>query len=460
MSADAHSIKEKILTYDQLVPRYTSYPTAPHFQPGLTHQKYASWLEDLPQNTRLSLYIHVPFCPKMCWYCGCHTKITKRYEPVKQYTRLIEREIDILSKILGRNRPVTHIHFGGGSPGILNAADFSSIMQRLENNFTIADNAEIAFEIDPREITESRIKAYAKHGLNRASIGVQDFDDKVLKAVNREQPFELTKNTVALLREHGINGINFDLLYGLPEQSIDTITRTIEQSLTLAPERFAFFGYAHVPWMKKHMRMIDENALPEKEERYDMFERAASMLSANGYEQIGIDHFAKPGDALLTAFKNKTLRRNFQGYTTDTADAMIGLGVSSIGKMPQGFTQNAPDMPVYSKAIEKEELPAIKSCPLSSEDLLRADIIEQIMCFFEVDIPTICKKHHVNENHLSAELESLQEFIDDGLVILSEDKILSIPGQARMLTRLIAAAFDEYLAQTRAQIAPRHARAI
>ncbi|MCB1652159.1 MAG: oxygen-independent coproporphyrinogen III oxidase [Alphaproteobacteria bacterium] len=453
-------LKDRILRYDRMVPRYTSYPTAPHFRPGFDHKAYADWLTAIPQESRLSLYLHVPFCPKMCWYCGCHTKITRRYAPVEDYAHLLIREIEILGGVLGSSRKATNIHFGGGSPGMLRARDFSLIMETLAKTFTITSDAEIALEIDPREITENRIKAYADHGLNRASIGVQDFNDETLKAVNREQPFELTQKTVEMLRNQDIEGINFDLLYGLPYQTVKTMEETIEKSVSLSPSRFALFGYAHVPWMKKHMRLIPDQSLPQKEIRYDLFEKGSNLLQEAGYLPVGIDHFARPDDELIKAYKNKTLRRNFQGYTTDNADVMLGLGASSIGKLTGGYVQNSPDMPVYTQAILDGHLPTVKSCAITAEDRLRADVIEQIMCFFEVNLPEICKKHGVPTETFTADLDKLTPWIEDGLVTLSDEQTITIAENARpTLTRLVSAAFDAYLpAQDPAT--PRHARAI
>lgn len=453
------SLKDRLLEYDRMVPRYTSYPTAPHFAGGFTHDKYKVWLSGLSDEAKLSLYLHLPFCPKLCWYCGCNTKITQRYSPVEDYAHLLMREIEILADALGGKKTVTNIHFGGGSPGMLRARDFEQVMIKLHDNFAIDKDAHIAIEIDPREITEGRIATYAKYGMNRASIGVQDFNEKVLHAINRPQPFHQSHNAVELLREYGITDINFDLLYGLPHQSVETMIETLEKALMLEPSRIALFGYAHVPWMKKHMRLIDEQALPEKEERYDMFETGKEILEKAGYTQVGIDHFARAGDPLLNAARNGQLHRNFQGYTTDAADALLGIGASSIGKLQDGYVQNAPDMPTYRSYILDGKLPALKSCALTDEDRLRAEIIERLMCLFTVNIPQLCQKYRFDENRFNGEMMDLMHWADQGMIEISADGTITIQPEAHMITRLIAAVFDQYLDQSQSA-APRHARAI
>lgn len=451
-------IRTKILNYDRLVPRYTSYPTAPHFKPVAEAWNYADHLANLPARSNLSLYLHVPFCAKMCWYCGCHTKITERYAPVEDYAHLMLREIDMLGDVISRLHSIQNIHFGGGSPGMLRAVDFEKIMSRIGEKFTLDKDADIAIEIDPRGLTEGRVAGYAASGVNRISLGVQDFDDKVLQSVNREQPFELSETAVNLFRAHGITKFNFDLLYGLPHQTPEIMAETIEKALSLNPDRISLFGYAHVPWMKKHMRLIEEAALPDKSARYDLFETGASLLEEAGYVAIGIDHFAKPDDKMSIALKTGKLNRNFQGYTTENTDALIGIGASSIGKLPAGYVQNAVAMPHYRDAILAGKLPVQKFCPITAEDKLRGAVIERIMCDFNVDLGEICEKYNFPITTLDYKLSDLTEFINDGFVTLTNQRTITITPSARQLVRIIASIFDEYL--ERVSDTPRHAKAI
>ena len=455
-----HSFREKILSYDRLVPRYTSYPTAPHFKPieEEDDRHYRNLLSSLPEQADISLYLHVPFCSKMCWYCGCHTKITERYAPVEDYAHLLLREIDMLADAISPSHRIQNIHFGGGSPGLLRACDFRLIMERIQGKFHMGDTPDIAIEIDPRGVTESRVAAYAETGVNRISLGVQDFDDKVLESVNRAQPFELSQQAVALFRKYGIPKFNFDLLYGLPHQTPANMEQTIEKALSLDPDRISLFGYAHVPWMKKHMRLIDENALPDNNARYDLFEMGAGKLQEAGYVAIGIDHFAKKDDSMAMALQAGRLRRNFQGYTTENTDALIGIGASSIGKFADGYVQNAVAMPHYKEAILGGRFAAQKYCPLSAEDKLRSDLIERLMCDFTVDVGQMCVQHGYEDHHLDAQLAELQDFINDGFVSVTDRRIIHINPLARQLVRVVCSVFDEYMAKT--STPQRHAKAI
>jgi oxygen-independent coproporphyrinogen-3 oxidase len=440
------SLRQNILQFDRAVPRYTSYPTAPNFKPVETTRNFYG---DITEADSLSLYIHIPFCPKMCWYCGCHTKITKQYDPVADYVSYLLKEIDLVASHHNQKLTVSHIHFGGGSPGMLSAYDFEKIMTGISMQFEILPQAEIAIEIDPRGVTADRIKAYAKYGVNRVSLGCQDFNDDVLESVNREQPYKLSYDAVKLFREHGIDNINLDLIYGLPHQTIENMNRTIDLALTLNPQRIALFGYAHVPWMKKHMRLIDDNALPDKELRFDLFATGAKKLEENGYESVGIDHFVRPEDAMAKAAKNKTLKRNFQGYTTDQSNIMIGLGISSIGKTGKYYIQNTSDMPIYKKKIESGELPIMKSCSITQEDKIRGEIIERIMCDFEIDLSKYAGDY-------SDILFSLNQYADRGLIQI-KDRVVKINKEARPIARLVCAAFDQYL---RSDMTQKHSKAV
>jgi oxygen-independent coproporphyrinogen-3 oxidase len=325
--------------YARPVPRYTSYPTAPHFHAGIGAARAAAWLEALPAASRLSLYFHIPFCRSLCWFCGCHTKITNRTAPVERYLETMLAEIAVAAKHLGRGRTVAHIHLGGGSPRLLSPDDLRRLAAALHRDFTVAPDAEFAIEIDPRTVDEARAAALGEIGVNRASLGVQDFDPAVQRAINRVQPLELTARVAGLLRGHGITRLNLDLMYGLPLQSTAGFAATVETALALAPDRIALFGYAHVPWMKKHQALIDTAALPDAWQRWCQARAAARRLEQAGYAAIGLDHFAKPQDALACAAAAGTLRRNFQGYTADPADALVGFGASAIGALPRAISR-------------------------------------------------------------------------------------------------------------------------
>lgn len=455
----ANSCKDLILAQDRPVPRYTSYPTAPHFKPGFDVLSYGRWLDSVPAQARLSLYLHVPFCTRLCHYCGCHTKITQRYAPIEDYAHLLMREVRMLAAFLKPSQRVTHIHFGGGSPTSLRADDFAAIMDVLRANVHVQEDAEIAMEMDPRGLTEGRVAAYAAKRLSRASLGVQDFDETVLHAINRPQPFHQSYEAVHLLRSYGIDNINLDLLYGLPHQSLQSMTRTVDLALTLKPDRISLFGYAHVPWMKKHMRLIPTETLPDASLRFDLFELAAERLIAAGYVKIGIDHFAIPEDSLVLAQRQGKLRRNFQGYTCDTADVLLGLGASSIGHLQQGYVQNAIAMPEYRECLLNGFLPVKKFYALSQEDRLRSAVIERLMCDFEADIAQMCRAYDFPPNHLDESTKILQQWEAEGFVQIPSPVHVKINPQGRPLTRLICAAYDAYLPQ--AEISqPRHAQAI
>jgi len=455
----AHNpLRDTILQLDRAVPRYTSYPPAPYFRPLQNTETYAEWLGSLSVETPLSLYLHVPFCHEMCWYCGCNTKITKRYKPVESYTDLILKEIALLAKYLPNTAmPVSNIHFGGGSPGMLHADDFKKIIDALHANFQLSQDTDIAIEIDPRGIDKEKTKAYAQNGVTRVSLGSQDFNDHILESVNRAQPFALSERAVKDLRSEGIHNINLDLIYGLPYQTTDTMRYTIDKALSLSPERVSLFGYAHVPWMKKHMRMINEEALPNQGLRFDLFETGANLLEAQGYVPIGIDHFAKPDDDMTTALKEKRLYRNFQGYTTDTGKELIGIGASSIGKLPQGYIQNAPDMPIYKRAIMSGKLPAHKIYKMHGDDPIYAHVIEQIMCYLQVDLNTVKEQFALPPHYFDDALYELEALAQKDILEIKQNTITINP-KARTMARLAANIFDQYAPQTPGT--QRHARAV
>lgn len=428
------------------VPRYTSYPTAPHFHAGVNGETYRRWLAELPQNTGVSLYLHIPFCDTLCWFCGCHTTAVNHYAPVKAYLETLMREVEMAAAILGPNHPVTHMHIGGGSPTILSADDFDRLADCMHRHFSIAPATEFAIEIDPRGLTDATIAAMAKIGVTRASIGVQDENPAVQKAINRLQPHDVTKSAVDRLRAVGIGALNIDLMYGLPHQSESDLNQTIEKTLTLKPDRFAVFGYAHVPHFKKLMNLIETAALPPPDERLAQFDLAHSRLCAAGYVPIGLDHFSLPNDGLAQALAAGTLVRNFQGYTDDTAAALIGFGASAIGGMPQGYIQNAADVPSYRKAVEAGNFAVARGVAISPEDRLRRAVIEKLMCGLSVDLSAVATDFGTTAAHFSADVDRLQPLAEAGYVRI-DGPVITVPTAHRFGVRLVAAAFDAYLSQ-------------
>ncbi|WP_114011467.1 oxygen-independent coproporphyrinogen III oxidase [Cohaesibacter intestini] len=426
------------------VPRYTSYPTAPHFSADVDRNVYACWLETIDPATPISLYLHVPFCQSMCHYCGCYTKITKQEKPLQDYADMLVREVELVASKLPDGQPVSHIHWGGGTPSILPHDAFLRVVDALRRHFTFTEGMEHAIELDPRTVTQSLVNTLKEAGINRSSLGVQDFDLKVQESVGRVQPFEQVEKAVSLLRSAGIAEINLDLMYGLPHQSRETIRNTVELAAKLDPTRLALFGYAHVPWMKKHQRLIPEDLLPDASERIALFDDATEALADHGYEKIGLDHFAKADDPLAVAAREGRMRRNFQGYTTDEADILIGIGASSIGKMPQGYIQNSPDFAGWVRAIEAGDLPIVRGLEMDPDDRARAAIIMSIMTAYEVDVAAIADDFGVALAPLRACYPQLSELIADGVADRDGD-LVRVTHAGRPLVRLVAAAFDAYL---------------
>ena len=431
--------------YATAAPRYTSYPTAPHFHNGIGAKEYREWLSVLPAGTPLSLYVHIPYCESLCWFCGCHTKATRRYAPVGSYLRHVHEEIALLGAAIPKACSVKSIHWGGGTPTMLTPEDISALSTALRNAFDIASDAEFAAEIDPRGLTQDRIAALAEAGLTRASIGVQDFNPTVQEAINREQSPALTKAVIDALRNAGVSAINVDILYGLPHQTTKVLIETLIKVLQLKPDRIALFGYAHVPWLKRHQSLIDEKALPDSAERFRASQLAADLISSWGYERIGIDHFALPDDPLAVAAKRGQLRRNFQGYTADACETLIGIGASAIGRLPQGYVQNAVPVDEYAQKVSAGEFAVTRGVALKSEDRVRGYAIERLMCDFRVSGADIRRKFGVDGDALIADAERLAADDSDGLVFFEEGTI-RVTERGRPFVRAICAALDPYFA--------------
>ena len=452
-SNEAMTLKACIFA-EQAVPRYTSYPTAPHFGATIGPDAYTRWLAELPAGATLSLYLHVPFCAELCHYCGCNTKVVRRDEPVEAYARLLAREIDLIAARCCARR-VTAIHWGGGTPSMLGARRLAALTEQLAATFDCAALAEHAIELDPRAVTRELARTLAEVGITRASLGVQEFSAPVQQAIGRVQPFATVATAVDALFAAGITDLNFDLMYGLPHQTEQSLRDAITLSVTLGPKRIALFGYAHVPWFKTHQRLIDETALPGAADRLVQAETAHAMLTRLGYVAIGLDHFARPDDALAQAAAAGHLHRNFQGYTTDGADALIGLGTSAIGRLPQGFVQNAPDIGTYARAIEAAEPAIVRGIALSEDDRLRGRIIERLMCDFAVDLDAVAARNITGDPDFSAALQEVDRLAAEGLVTRVGPRI-AMTEAGQPFVRLVAAAFDTYLKCG----AARHSRAV
>ena len=438
-------MSEKLLEkYSGAVPRYTSYPTAPHFHEGVSCGIYAQWLGKLGDSDNLSLYLHIPYCDRLCWFCACHTKHTLKYEPIASYLTSLKLEIAAVGQRISRNARVTAVHFGGGSPTMLKPEDMIDLMDCLRAAFNFAENAEISVEMDPNDLDEPRYDALATIGMTRASLGVQDFDPKVQKTINRIQTFEQTRSVVEAVRARGVRSVNCDILYGLPYQSLDTLAETVRSIISLDPDRIALFGYAHVPWMKKHQTMIPDEALPDIVERYRQMTLAGDMLVAAGYVAIGIDHFAKPVDSLAVACSKGDLKRNFQGYTDDCATALIGLGASSIGKLPQGYVQNMPATGEYQRMAETDGLCVVRGIELSDDDRVRAWVIERIMCDFAFDFAELEREFGRDPSGIISEAKLFAAQNSDGIAQI-KGQVFSLTEAGKPFARTVAAVFDSYL---------------
>ncbi len=435
---------EQFSKYSKPGPRYTSYPTALEFSEDFEYDSYIKYLEDGKE--AISLYVHLPFCRSACYFCGCNVVFTSKSSKLSQYVEYLKREIDILVKHIDNSREVIQFHFGGGTPTFYSAYELDEIINYIKDKFpNWSREAEVSVEIDPRYFNREQMEVFKKHGFNRISFGIQDFEDRVQEAVHRVQPYELTKEAVDLAREFGIDSINTDLIYGLPYQTLESFKRTLEKVLTLNPDRFAVFNYAHVPWLKKTMRKFDETTLPSPATKLEIFQYTIEFFQDNGYKMIGMDHFAKPSDELFGAIAKGELHRNFQGYTTKGGANLVGIGLTSIGEGSRYYAQNSKDMKSYEAAIDSGRLPFERGVELSDDDYIRKAVIMELMANFSIDIARVEKTHNIDfNNYFEDALENLREFIDEGLVTLSKDK-LKVSQTGTLLIRNIAMPFDAYM---------------
>jgi oxygen-independent coproporphyrinogen-3 oxidase len=445
---------EMIRKYDKAGPRYTSYPTAPMFHAGIGATDYAATLKRVSDDeTPLSLYIHIPFCNTVCYYCGCNKIVTKQYDRAAPYLELLLKEIDQVADSLrdanGNDckRPVTQLHFGGGTPTFMSNNQMRVLMAKFRQrfNFVAKDEGEFSIEIDPRECDEDTVSVLQEIGLNRMSMGVQDFDPIVQKAVNRIQSKEETMRVLLEARQHGFESMNIDLMYGLPHQTVETFDHTLDIIIEFSPDRIALFNYAHLPHMFMPQRRIDEASIPTPQEKLNILEHSINKLLDAGYIFIGMDHFAKPGDELTIAQQEGKLYRNFQGYSTQAECDLIGFGVTSIGYVGGGFFQNRREMEAYAQSVESGDFPVFRGYVLSQEDHLRRQVIMRLMCDFALDYTQIESEFGISfKEHFADGLSDLKEMSQDNLVELREDGLTVLPA-GRLLIRNVAMTFDEYL---------------
>ena len=428
-------------------PRYTSYPTAPVWREGFSPRDYedvlaASGRRDSP--APLSLYVHLPFCESLCYFCACTVVITANHAVEEPYLGLVEKEIDWVAERAGSGREVVQLHWGGGTPTYLSPEHVSRLSQKLRSSFRFAADAEVGVEVDPRVTTPAHLEALSRAGFNRLSMGVQDFDPDVQRAINRVQPFADTRDLVRAARGLGFDSVNVDLIYGLPLQTPGSFRATIERILEIAPDRLAVYSYANVPWLKKHQKLL-EPQLPDEREKFEIFLTALALFTAAGYEYIGMDHFARPDDELARARRDRTLHRNFQGYTTKAGTDLVGLGMSAIGAIGDAFVQNRRELAEYRRAVETEGAATFRGFRLSSDDRIRRAVIGNLLCHGVVVFREIEAAFGVDfHRYFAGALEGLAGCVADGLVEISASEIRATP-LGRIFLRNLAMAFDAYL---------------
>ncbi|WP_344844716.1 oxygen-independent coproporphyrinogen III oxidase [Celeribacter arenosi] len=437
-----HTQLRKLGLFDARVPRYTSYPTAPNFSKAVSAQDVEAWQRSLDPAQPISLYIHVPFCRRLCWFCACRTQGTSTLSPVAAYVETLKAELALLKDRLPDGIRIGHLHWGGGTPTLLSAEMITDLSGAIAQLAPFAQPYEFSVEIDPNEIDDARLDALARAGMNRASIGVQDFDPGIQETIGRIQSYKTTKKAVDGLRAHGIRSLNADILYGLPGQTPEKIAQSVQQLLSLSPDRVALFGYAHVPWMARRQAMIPTDELPRPEERLRLFDVARELFVWDDYAEIGIDHFARKGDGLQVAQQTGKLRRNFQGYTDDKCPTMVAVGASSIARYPQGYAQNAPSTSEYQKLVRAGGLPITKGHVFSDMDRLRGRIIEALMSDFCIERDELTQSFGLTVAEFVAFGKGVAQAFE-GMVDVDADRI-AIRDSARPLTRMIARHFDAY----------------
>ena len=442
--------KELLEKYSVSIPRYTSYPPAPEWSDKFTQEDFFLANEDAnKKQTPVSLYFHLPFCENQCYFCGCNVVISKKHSVVQPYIEHLNKEIKNLNKGINSIRKIKQIHLGGGTPTYFTKVELLDFFSVVRDNFNLSKDCEISIEVDPRVTTFEHLETLMNLGFNRLSMGVQDFDPKVQEAINRVQSYDLTKKLLFKARELGFASVSFDLIYGLPYQANNSFLKTLDLVLELNPDRVALFHYAHLPSMIPHQeKYIFGDALPSSNEKIEIFKSAVKQLTSNGYVFIGLDHFAKPDDELSRAKKNKTLHRNFQGYTTQYDCDLYGFGISSISHIQNTFSQNIKKINPYYEAVQLDKLPLFRGLILNKDDLIRKEIIMKILCHGEIVKSEIEEKYDIGfEKYFASEIEQLKELEKDGLVVFDEDDRIAVASVGQFFLRNIACVFDYYLSK-------------
>jgi len=440
--------------YDTFGPRYTSYPTADRFHDAFTAEHYVNALHARNQTRPrqpLSLYVHLPFCNTICYYCACNKVITKDHGRSAKYIRYLGREIGIVGGLVEGGPKVEQLHWGGGTPTFLARDEMATLMGMLRGDFDVAADAEISIEVDPRKVDAETIAFLGAQGFNRISVGIQDFDPEVQKAVNRIQSEEETRTVIDAARVNGFVSVNADLIYGLPKQTVEGFSATLDKVIDASPDRIALYSYAHVPHLFKPQRRIDLAAVPAPETKLAILALAIEKLSAAGYTYIGMDHFAKPTDELAVAQRERKLHRNFQGYSTKPDCDLIAFGISAIGKVGAAYVQNVKTLDEYYDRLDAQALPVLRGVELHADDLIRRDVIQKLMCDFDLDFAAAEARHGiVCADYFAPELAALRPLAEDGLVEVAHDSIRVTP-RGRLLVRTVAMQFDRYLREAREQ---------
>ncbi len=433
---------------DKPGPRYTSYPTAPLFSADFT---WKDFLEEIKRTNQtdgkadLSLYLHLPFCDTLCYFCGCTMIVTRSRERIKEYNEYLKREIDLVKEHLSNDRVVTQLHWGGGTPSYLDPGELHDLASYLKINFRYDPDIEAGVEIDPRGLTYEHMEALREAGFNRVSMGVQDFNPEVQEAVNRIQPEDITRRTVDWSRQLGFSSINLDLIYGLPFQTVESFNKTVDKIIDISPERIAVFNYAHVPWLKKHQQLIKPEDLPTPDQKLEILKSTMEKLGDAGYWYVGMDHFAKPDDELAVAQRNKTLYRNFQGYSTKAGCDLYGFGMSSISQFNEIYAQNEKTLKEYYRAIDEGRLATFQGYRMTPDDHIRKFVISKLMCDFELAPEEVEKEFDITfDEYFEDSLIKLSDFIHDGFIKKENGRYIVSPN-GRLIVRNIAMCFDAYI---------------
>ena len=446
-------MEDLISKYSNSTPRYTSYPTAVEFNNSVDSKLWCSELAKQFNSTQppqpISLYVHIPFCHSLCYFCACNKKIAQNDAGVRPYLKALSKEISSCRGQIKSSTSLVQLHWGGGTPNFLSADASSELYETCAENFSTSPDADISIEIDPRTITNSHLDAYQALGFNRVSAGVQDFSPVVQKTINRIQPYEQTKEVCDEIRQRGFSGLNIDLIYGLPEQNITSFSKTIEQLLTIRPDRIALYGYAHVTWKKKVQRSLERHKLPSPQQRINLFMTALDSLLEAGYCYIGMDHFALPEDPLTKALRNGTLNRNFMGYSTHRGASVLGVGVSAVSSLPEILAQNNVDIELYQEQVERCGFATHRGVVRTEEDRLRAAIIEHILCSGRLDIESLEAEWEINFYRKFAHIIPILKQLQDDELIRLESDYIEVSETGRFFLRNIASTFDAYLPQHR-----------